>query len=109
MQKLILDMMASADVTEEELRAKRVVSIPSGEELSWEYLCYVRTHPVYWDVPTEVLYGSKDALSSYETIAAFSMNHGTGLTVMENGEHWFHTTEQMRFLDDRIRKCENAG
>ncbi len=109
MQKLILDMMASAPVTEEELRAKRVFTTPSGEELSWEYLQYVRAHPVLWNVPTEILYGSRDALSSYETIAAFAANHGAGLTVMENGEHWFHTAEQMRFLDNWIKACEDAG
>ena len=109
MQKLILDMMASVGVTEEELRVKRVVSTPSGDELSWEYLHYVQTHPVHWDVPTEILYGRKDALSTYGTIAAFAMSHGAGLTVMENGEHWFHTAEQMRFLDNWITECENAG
>lgn len=26
------------------------------------------------------------------------------LTVLDGGEHWFHTPEQMRFLDDWIRK-----
>ena len=26
-------------------------------------------------------------------------DNGAGLTVMEGGEHWFHTKEQMRFLD----------
>ena len=24
------------------------------------------------------------------------------------GEHWFHTEEQMRFLDDWIRSCEGG-
>ena len=26
------------------------------------------------------------------------------LTVMRNGEHWFHTEEQMKFLDEWINK-----
>jgi len=26
------------------------------------------------------------------------------LTVMEEGEHWFHTDEQMRFLDNWVMK-----
>ncbi len=34
-----------------------------GETLSWEYLCYVRNHPVNWSVPTYILYGDKDNLS----------------------------------------------
>lgn len=29
---------------------------------------------------------------------------GASLTVMENGEHWFHTEEQMRFLDNWIQR-----
>ena len=31
------------------------------------------------------------------------------LTVTESGEHWFHTEEQMRFLDDWIRSCEGEN
>ena len=30
----------------------------------------------------------------------------TTLTVLEDGEHWFHTAQQMRFLDDWIRPCK---
>ncbi len=30
---------------------------------------------------------------------AFAEQHNAELTVMENGEHWFHTAEQMAFLD----------
>ncbi len=106
MERLILDMMMRADVTEEELRAKRVLPTPFGEELSWEYLCHVREHPLRWNAPTEILYGRNDELTSYETIAAFAKAHGARLTAMETGEHWFHTEEQLRFLDEWIRNGE---
>lgn len=33
----------------------------------------------------------------------FAEKHQAELTVMEGGEHWFHTEEQMAFLDDWIR------
>ena len=78
----------------------------NGYELTGEYLCYVRSHPIVWDVPTEILYGSNDNLTSFETMNAFAEKHHAGLTVMENGEHWFHTDEQMRFLDDWIKRYE---
>ena len=104
MERLILDMMTWTNVTEEELKAKGVIPTPFGEELSWEYLCWVRKHPVQWRVPTEILYGSRDNLTSYETVSAFAETCGASLTVMEDGEHWFHTDEQMRFLDEWIRK-----
>ena len=37
---------------------------------------------------------------------SFAEELGAGLTVMESGEHWFHTDEQMKFPDDWIRGCE---
>lgn len=110
MEKLIGDMMLWANVTEEELRAKGVIHTDFGEDLSWDYLCYVRNHPIDWTVPTKILYGSCDNLTSLETISDFAKKHNATLTVMEGGEHWFHTEEQMRFLDDWIlRDCAEGG
>jgi pimeloyl-ACP methyl ester carboxylesterase len=104
MEKLIVDMMLWANVTQAELKAKSVIRTIFGEDLSWNYLCYVRDHPISWDVPTQILYGENDNLTSYETIRAFTERHNAILTVMEGGEHWFHTEKQMQFLDDWIRK-----
>ena len=41
----------------------------------------------------------RDDLTPLETIQAFAEKHNARLTVMEGGEHWFHTDEQLRFLD----------
>ena len=41
---------------------------------------------------------------SIETITDFANKHQATLTVMEGGEHWFHTEEQMVFLDNWIEK-----
>ena len=46
--------------------------------------------------------GANDILIPRETVMAFAEQHHAGLTVMENGEHWFHTPEQLQFLDDWI-------
>lgn len=104
MERLITDMMAWANITEDELREKGIIHTSIGEDLSWEYLCYVREHTIKWNAPTAVLYGDKDNLTSYKTIAGFAEKHNAKLTVMENGENWFQTEEQMRFLDDWIVK-----
>lgn len=103
MEKLIGDMMTAENVTGEELKSRGVIQTSFGEDLSWKYLCYVREHPLSWSCPTEILYGGRDNLTSFETIRDFSEKHNASLTVMENGEHWFHTEEQMRFLDEWIR------
>ena len=103
MEKVILDTMRWADITEEKVREKQLITTGFGETLSWEYLCYVRNHPVNWSVPTYILYGDKDNLTSQETIHKFANDVNAELTIMQNGEHWFHTAEQMAFLDDWIR------
>ncbi len=91
MEKLIGNMMVWSNVTEQELAEKSEISTEFGETLSWKYLCYVREHPVSWRVPTCILYGERDNLTSFETISVFAKRIGASLTVMPGGEHWFHT------------------
>lgn len=100
MEGLIIRMLGWAQATENELREKGTIETSFGETLSWEYLRFVRQHPLHWTVPTDILYAGKDHLTDRDTIAAFANDHGATLTVMENGEHWFHTPEQMQFLDE---------
>ena len=102
MENLIGNMMQWANVTEQALARKREIPTDFGETLSWDYLCYVRQHPISWNVPTQILYGEHDNLTSLEIMSAFSGRHHAKLTVMPGGEHWFHTAEQMQFLDNWI-------
>lgn len=105
MEQLILDMMRWSGVTEEELKEQGTIGTAVGETLSMEYLTWVRNHPVCWNVPTSILYGRNDHLQSIDTLKSFTeKNKNAELTVMENGEHWFHTEEQMAFLDEWIRR-----
>ena len=102
MEQLIADMMMWSHVTENELEIKKEIPTEFGETLSWEYLCYARKHPIKWSVPTCILYGGKDHLTSWETVSGFADQIGAKLTVMKDGEHWFHTEEQMKVLDQWI-------
>ena len=103
MERLISDMMMWAGVTEEELSERGEISTEFGEVLSYKYLCYVRDNPVMWSVPTYILYGERDNLTAFETISEFAGRINAPLTVMKDGEHWFHTEEQMKFLDEWVR------
>ena len=103
MEQLILNMMNWANVSEETLCEKKEIPTDFGETLSWKYLCFVRENPIVWNIPTEILYGEKDNLTSCETVDKFIKNHNAHLTVMENGEHWFHTEEQLTFLNNWLK------
>ena len=103
MERLILDMMTRANVSEEELSIKKEIETPFGETLSWEYLSYVRKNPIHWNIPTGILYAEKDNMTSISTITDFSKKINANITVMPGGEHWFHTKEQMDFLDNWIK------
>ncbi len=75
MDKLITDMMKWPNVSEQELESEGVIHTDFGEDLSWDYLSYVRNHPITWSVPTQILYGSNDHLTSLETITDFASIH----------------------------------
>ena len=109
MEKLILDMIQWAGVSERELMEQGTIETGFGETLSWEYLSWVRENPVSWRVPTSILYGANDTLQSMETIQAFANQTGADVTVMEHGGHWFHTEEELAFLDNWIQGSRENG
>lgn len=104
MEKLILNMMNLTNVSEEELYNKKEIATSFGETLSWEYLSYVRDNPLVWDVPTDILYAENDNITSLETMTDFVDKTNSRLTIMKNGVHYFHTEEQMNFLDNWFKK-----
>ena len=100
MEGLILNMMKSAGVSEEDLQVKKEIATSFGETLSWEYLSFVRENPISWEVPTEILYADGDKLIPRQSIENFINTHNAKLTIMHGGEHWFHTDEQIAFLNN---------
>ena len=106
MKGLIENMMQWFDVSVERLEAEQEVATPMNT-LYWHYYQYVLQHPVQWDTPTALLYGSKDELTAYETVKAFADSCNAQMTVLEDGEHFFHTDEQL----DALKKwlCEDMA
>lgn len=102
LEKMIINMMSWAGVTEEELKEKENIDTSFGERLSYKYLTWVRNNSIKWNIPTQILYGEKDNLQSIDIITEFAEKINAQVTVMKNGEHWFHTDEQMKFLSDWI-------
>lgn len=99
MVELISDMMSWANVSELQLEHEQIIPTTFGQTLSWQYLQYAKGHLINeWNTPTKILYGEQDALVKRSVIEAFCKKHRCELTVMQNGEHWFHTHQQLDVL-----------
>jgi len=109
MEELICALLRRSGLSEAALAEKREIETPFGETLSWDYLCYVRAHPIVWTAPTCILRGERDDMTSRGTVQAFAERHGAEVTVLPGGEHWFHTEEQMAFHDAWVRRCLAAA
>ena len=95
MEFVIANMMNWFGVSEERLMAEREITTPA-KVLYWDYYSYVKAHPVSkWNTKTAILYGENDNLTALDEINDFSNRFDCSLTVMENGEHFFHTEEQI--------------
>lgn len=99
MERIILNMMKCENITEDELILKKEIKTSFGESLSWQYLSYVRKNTIHWDIPTNILFAGNDNMTSIETMTNFANKINANLKTMKDGEHWFHTEEQMIFLD----------
>lgn len=109
MLRIIQNMMKWTNVSEARLEEEKEIVTDFGQTLYWDYYSYVKSHPIdNWDTPTSVLYGSKDELCEQDVLTEFVNKFDCDLTIMENGEHYFHTKEQLEFLNrwvqDRLKK-----
>jgi pimeloyl-ACP methyl ester carboxylesterase len=101
MERLIDNMMKNYGISEERLNDEGRIQLPDGRILNINYYRYVKDNPVSfdWKSPTSILYGSKDDLSEWIEISKFSSRCKATVTVLEGGEHFFHTDEQLRAFD----------
>lgn len=106
MEKLIQDMMGWAAITEERLKKEGLIPTEFGETLSWKYYEYAKKHPVIkWQCQTHILYAEKDNMTNQNTVNSFAQQFHASLTIMKDGEHWFHTADQLAVLNRWISDC----
>lgn len=109
MKRIIGNMMPWFDIDEEYLKSKQIVKTPIGQNLYWDYYCYVKDNPIdKWNIPTNILYGLKDDLCESDIVFKFVKRFNCSITIMNKGEHYFHTQEQLKFfkqwVDESIHK-----
>ena len=105
MCRMIENMMNWFQITEERLKCEQTISTPAGQDLYWDYYCYVKEHPICdWKVPTFILYGEKDEMCEKDTILKFTNDFSCNLEIVEDAEHHFHTSSQLKMLNVWIKK-----
>ena len=105
MERLIQNMMSWADVTNEELKTKKEIETSFGETLSWDYYQFVKNNPVdFWESETFILYGENDNLTEKSVLDSFQKRFNCFVRILENGEHYFHTQEQLLFLTNWVEE-----
>ncbi|MCT4687017.1 alpha/beta hydrolase [Vallitalea sp.] len=105
MGRIISNMMMWFGITPEILQKEKEIETPIGQVLYWDYYSYVKDHPVdIWDIATAILYGAKDDLCEFETIENFAKIFQCEIEIMQEGEHYFHTNEQLDVYKDWLNK-----
>ena len=105
MKIIIENMMLWSNTTEKELNEKQEIKTDFGQTLYWDYYLYVKENPITnWNKKTYILYGNKDNMQNESVIKDFSNEFNCDLTIFKNGEHYFHTEEQLKFYNDWLDK-----
>ncbi len=105
--KIIIDnMMLWSNTTEKELEEKQEIKTDFGQTLYWDYYQYVKENSiVQWNIKTHILYGNKDNMQEQNIIKVFSNKFNCELSILENGEHYFHTEEQLKYYKKWLDKA----
>ena len=105
MKAIIDNMMLWSNTTEEVLKEEQEIKTDSGQKLYWDYYEYVKSNPITnWNKKTFILYGNKDNLQSETIIKDFCNRFNCNLEILENGEHYFHTEEQLNYYEKWLEK-----
>ena len=105
MSRIIYNMMTWFHVSREQLKSAQEIPIPTGNILYWDYYCYVQENPiVQWNSPTNILYGKDDSICEIDVVSYFSKKFNCTMEVMDKGEHYFHTPEQLEFFREWLKK-----
>lgn len=103
MKQSIKKTMEKHSISIERLKEERIMELGDGRFLSYDFYTSLDEKDD-WKVKTHVLYGEKDRVVDKDSIFGFIANHNSSLTIMKNGEHYFHTPGQLKFIKKWINE-----
>lgn len=105
MKIIIENMMNCFSITPKLLKKKKTIEIPIGQKLYWDYFCYVKEHPINsWGILTSIICGAKDELCEIKVVEAFAKRNCCELEIIAEGEHYFHTEQQLEKFKNWLEK-----
>ena len=75
-----------------------IEGLPSREDNYYEWV--IENPITHWDASTYILRPELDMIVNEEVGRYFISRHQCQVTIMPDGEHWFHTPEQLAFLKE---------
>ncbi len=100
MVTMINGMMAANNVDEDRLWRERVIEVPGGQPLSWEYLTYAKENHVRASFPVHILCGEKDEVVPFETTKRFAEENAADITVIPGAKHWIHEIDEVAAMGE---------
>ena len=97
MRKIIDKMMKKNGITLEKFKNEKIIVLENGQTISFDFYQSLNNED-RWDVKTHILYGQKDKLVNHEEIINFASSHNCSLTILKNGNHYFHTPRQLKYI-----------
>ena len=105
MLQTIIDLMTVYGIKDKELKKEKLIELDNGAVLSYDFYQHVSNDDDHWNVPTEILYGEYDQSVYILSVVEFLVSHPlTKLTIKADGEHYFHTKEDKKFIKNWILK-----
>lgn len=105
MQRIIENMMMWFSISEEQLERQQIVQTPIGQDLYWDYYCFVKEHPIIkWSAPTYILYGDSDDLCEYDITYQFTERFSCKLNIAKETGHYFHTQTELAVLNNWLEE-----
>ena len=103
MKEIIEGLMKKNNISLNKLKNEKVITLDDGQTLSYDFYQSLDGGDS-WNIKTHILYGEKDKIVNHQAIFNFVSNHNCSLTIMKNGEHYFHTPGQLKYIKKWINE-----
>ena len=103
MKEVIEGLLKKHKISMNRFKKEKLIKLDDGQTLSYDFYQSLSSGD-NWKTRTHILYGEKDKLVDHASLFNFVSNHNCSLTVMKNGEHYFHKPGQLKFIKKWINE-----